>query len=146
MILISHRGNISGKNLELENKPEYILKAIQEGFQVEIDVWYTEGKFKLGHDEPLYDFPISLLEEYHSILWIHCKNHEALVQMNLIDKVGVRLNYFFHDVDYAVLTSKGYIWTIHPIENSILVMPEATGNIPSLNTIGVCSDCIINYV
>lgn len=145
MILISHRGNTEGKYVELENRPEYILKAIEEGYQVEIDVWFVDGKFMLGHDEPLYDFPLSILEQYYSVLWIHCKNQEALVQMNLIDKVGVRLNYFFHDIDYAVLTSKGYIWSIHSLENSILVMPEATGNIPNKETLGVCSDCIKDY-
>ena len=26
MILISHRGNISGKNSKLENNPDYIIK------------------------------------------------------------------------------------------------------------------------
>ena len=28
MILISHRGNIDGPNLEKENDPEYILNAL----------------------------------------------------------------------------------------------------------------------
>lgn len=145
MRLISHRGNINGPKPELENSPGYILQAIRAGYEVEIDIWFVDGKFKLGHDEPLYEFPLSLLEDYHGILWIHCKNPEALVQMNLIDKVGVRLNYFFHDVDYAVLTSKGFIWSINPLENGILVMPEATCNTPAEYTLGICSDYVSNY-
>ena len=35
MILISHRGNLSGKNEELENSPEYIMNALNYGFNVE---------------------------------------------------------------------------------------------------------------
>ena len=40
MILISHRGNIEGKQPKLENKPEYISKALELGYNVEIDIWY----------------------------------------------------------------------------------------------------------
>jgi hypothetical protein len=50
MILISHRGNINGKQPSKENHPLYIFEAIKQGFQVEIDVWFIDGKFKLGHD------------------------------------------------------------------------------------------------
>ena len=34
MILISHRGNINGKNLNIENHPSYIDKAIEAGYDV----------------------------------------------------------------------------------------------------------------
>ena len=36
MILISHRGNISGPNPERENHPEYIFEALQAGYDVDI--------------------------------------------------------------------------------------------------------------
>ena len=39
MIYISHRGNIEGKSEKNENNPEYIMKAVDKGFDVEIDVW-----------------------------------------------------------------------------------------------------------
>ena len=32
MIKISHRGNISGPNEEIENKPEYIKEALKGGY------------------------------------------------------------------------------------------------------------------
>jgi hypothetical protein len=35
-----------------ENSPDYIWRAIQAGYNVEVDVWFVDGKFKLGHDEP----------------------------------------------------------------------------------------------
>ena len=34
MILISHRGNLTGKNPERENHPDYIKEALDLGFDV----------------------------------------------------------------------------------------------------------------
>ena len=145
MILISHRGNTKGTNPDFENQPEYIYNTLRLDYHVEVDVWYVDGKFKLGHDEPQYDFPFELLKNWNDKLWIHCKNVQALEKLNEIDKIGVHFNYFFHDKDYAVLTSKGYIWSINSIDGGILVMPEHTGNTPTQETIGVCSDNIVEY-
>jgi len=38
MYYISHRGNLSGSQPEFENKPAYIVEALNKGFDVEIDV------------------------------------------------------------------------------------------------------------
>jgi hypothetical protein len=54
MIYISHRGNIDGKNPQLENKPSYIDHAISLGYDVEIDIWMIDGFLFLGHDAPQY--------------------------------------------------------------------------------------------
>lgn len=144
MILIAHRGNTQGPNKELENHPDHIFNALRLGYHCEIDVWFIDGKFKLGHDNPQYDFPFDLFHNYFSKLWIHCKNIEALIQLQKIDS-GIRLNYFWHDQDYATLTSKGFIWSIHNIENGIVVMPEATSTEPSNIVKGICSDYIAQY-
>ena len=48
MILISHRGNTNGKFESYENEPMYIDKAISDGFDVEIDVWMTDGQLFLA--------------------------------------------------------------------------------------------------
>ena len=53
MLLISHRGNLSGPNKNLENNPEHILTVIKK-YNVEIDLWCKNGKLFLGHDEPRY--------------------------------------------------------------------------------------------
>ena len=37
--IISHRGNLNGPNLLLENNPDYIIAASKHCY-VEIDVWY----------------------------------------------------------------------------------------------------------
>ena len=145
MRLISHRGNLNGPNKERENHPDYIWEALQAGYEVEIDVWWVDGKFKLGHDEPQYDFPFSLIENHYSKLWIHCKNMDVLSQLNELDSSGSKLNYFSHKDDLGVLTSRGYIWSTHLYDRGILVMPEVFNKEPNENTFGVCSDYIKNY-
>ena len=37
MRLIAHRGNINGRNKKRENEIEYILEALNLGYDVEID-------------------------------------------------------------------------------------------------------------
>jgi hypothetical protein len=145
MILISHRGNISGPNPEKENHPEYILAALQEGYDVEIDVWFENGKFMLGHDEPQYEFPFELLDKNYPKLWVHCKNMDALSVLNNLDSSGNKVNYFMHESDFGVLTSKGYIWSTNLFNKGILVMPEAFNREPIETTLGVCSDYIEKY-
>ena len=68
MILISHRGNINGKDEAKENKPSYIVDAIRKGYNVEVDFWYDNGKFVLGHDEPQYSIPLDFIENYYRFM------------------------------------------------------------------------------
>tara|TARA_A100001201_G_scaffold22809_1_gene25685 strand:- start:922 stop:1347 length:426 start_codon:yes stop_codon:yes gene_type:complete len=139
MILISHRGNINGKNSNLENMPEYVNSALVIGYNVEIDVWYNKG-FWLGHDEPKYRIQHSFLQNQK--LWCHAKNLEAVIQMRKISNV----HYFWHQKDNITLTSLGYIWA-YPgivIKDSIAVLPEINDNNIE-NRIGICSDYIEKY-
>ena len=145
MILISHRGNINGKNPEKENHPDYIWVAIQAGYEVEIDVWFKDNKFMLGHDEPQYEFPFELIDQHYPKLWIHCKNIDALSKLNELDPNGSKVNYFWHVNDLGTLTSKSYIWSTNLINNGILVMPEMFNSKPIKTTIGICSDYIEKY-
>jgi hypothetical protein len=139
MIYISHRGNINGPNKEKENSEEYILKAIQAGYDVEIDVWYINNEFWLGHDSPQYKIHHYFLN--NSRLWCHAKNFEALIQM--LEK---KVHCFWHEKDQVTLTSKNYIWAYPNIacKNSIAVLPELNYYVPN-NHIGVCSDFIETY-
>lgn len=145
MRLISHRGNISGPNPEQENRPEYIFEALKQGYDVEIDVWFKDNKFMLGHDEPQYEFPFELIDQHYPKLWIHCKNMDALSKLNELDPNGSKVNYFWHENDLGVLTSKSYIWSVNLFNNGILVMPELFNRQPIETTIGICSDYIKNY-
>ena len=143
MILISHRGNIDGRKVPFENRPSYIDEAIEAGYDVEIDVWYHQHSFWLGHDYGQYEIDINWLKERSHTLWIHCKNVEALEWFNIIG----RFNYFWHEEDTATLTSKLFIWAYpgkQPIKCSIAVMPEIY-NDDVTQCVGICSDVIQNY-
>ena len=91
MRLISHRGNIAGKQPGLENMPEYIKDTLEKGYDVEIDVWWKNG-FLLGHDEPMYHVDLEFLKNQK--LWCHAKNIEALYEMQ---KNGIHC--FWHQED-----------------------------------------------
>lgn len=144
MILISHRGNINGRLEPYENEPNYIDLAIKKGYNVEIDIWVIDGIFYLGHDNPQYNIPLDWLIKRIKILWIHCKNMDALVYFNTLNQP---FNYFWHEGDKATLTSYSNIWAYpgkQPIMNSIAVMPEIHNDDIS-KCIGICSDYIKNY-
>jgi hypothetical protein len=118
------------------------------GFEVEIDVWFVDDKWWLGHDEPTHSTNVEFLKtRRNKKLWCHAKNIEAAYQMN---KAG-GIHYFFHDEDDITLTSKNYLWTypgITPLtDKSIAVMPEKTGwSIEDLKSCaGICSDFILRY-
>ena len=112
MVLISHRGNIDGKNTEFENQPSYIDDAIKLGYNVEIDVWYIDNKLYLGHDSADYQIDIDWLKSRLSKVWIHCKHLPAIEYFHNNTDVMVRGygNYFFHNTDDTTITSKGYLW------------------------------------
>jgi acid phosphatase class B len=140
MFLISHRGNINGANPIEENSINYILKAINLGFNVEIDVWFIDNSFYLGHDKPQYKIDHDFLT--NEKLWCHAKNINALIEMSKYS-----IHYFWHDKDEFTLTSKNYIWA-YPCKNinknTIVVLPEIH-NIDTSGCKGVCSDYIIKY-
>jgi hypothetical protein len=141
MILISHRGNISGPNKLLENSPDYILQAVSK-YNVEIDVWYKESNFYLGHDEPQYLIDEEFL--FINNLWCHAKNLDGLVKL-----LEFNVHCFWHQNDDVTLTSNNYIWTYpgKDISNSkaIAVMPELNKGWDISKAEGICSDYISNF-
>lgn len=142
MILISHRGNINGSIPEAENNPEYIDNTIRLGYEVEIDVWWINGRIYLGHDKPQYEVSEEWLGERIDKLWVHCKNIELLSWIK-----STSLHYFWHENDTVTLTSKNYIWAYpgkQPIIGSIAVMPELNNDNIS-QCVGICSDYIKKY-
>jgi len=142
MILISHRGNIDEKIVEKGNHPDYIDTAINLGYDVEIDMWWIDGKTYLGHDVPQYEVDDEWLTKRINKLWVHCKNIELLNWIR-----STTLHYFWHEEDTLTLTSKNQIWAYpgkQPILGSIAVMPEINKDNISL-CIGICSDYIKNY-
>jgi hypothetical protein len=145
MILISHRGNINGRLESYENEPSYIDLAIKKGFEVEVDIWFIENNLWLGHDKPQYAIDLKWIQERNSILWIHCKNIDALIYLKDSE---FPLNYFWHQEDDVTITSLGYFWT-YPgkklTKNSIAVMPETKDFEDIHKSYGVCSDYVLKY-
>lgn len=159
MLLISHRGNISGRNPEKENTIPYIQEAIDLGYMVECDLWVSENKLYLDHsyimiggyaEKTIFSFknppiPDNFLENNATALFIHCKNPEALSFCQ-----GKALNYFYHANDSFTISSFGF-----PIAHSkqkaakdtICMLPETHGLSKESvkDCLGVCSDIISFY-
>ena len=158
MILISHRGNLSGINPQRENDPKYIQEALDKGFYVEIDIISKSDGFYFGHElgGPSYPIDWKFLVDNNKKLLIHCKDLESLVAMreNLSGA-----NLFFHDREDYVMSSKGWIIAHSRIgeflscskekdvEKTILMRPEKHGLGKNLveHCMGVCSDIIEFY-
>jgi len=147
MILISHRGNIDGPRLNLENTPDYIRSAIGAGYLVEVDLWITEdGGMYLGHDSAEHKININFLTEVAGDVYIHAKNYEAfrwLCTHNVF-------KFFWHIKEEFTLTSDGKAWC-YPSEKAI---PFGINLLPEMNDLkpkdlegclGICSDYISQY-
>lgn len=144
MILISHRGNLDGPIIELENQPNYIDLALDSGFDCEIDLWSVDSKIYLGHDLPQYEISYDWILMRKNYLWLHCKNVEIF---RYFRQLSDDLNYFWHQEDTLTFTSKGFVWVFpgkQPIPDSIAVMPELF-NDDVIGCLGVCSDFINSY-
>ena len=143
MKYIAHRGNLNGPNIKEENRPEYLLKAINAGYFVETDLWVIQNNLYLGHDEPQYDINIHFLLKIKNHLFCHCKNISALY---FILNNYPEIECFYHNNDECVITSKKHIWNFPGSELtplSICVMPERVNQNIIQNCYGVCSDYIV---
>ncbi len=142
MIYIAHRGNLKGPNEIDENKPEYLLEAINKGYYVETDLWKIGNDLFLGHDKPTYKIEISFLLNIKQYLFCHCKNIDALYY---IIQNHTDIECFYHHSDECVLTSKNHLWN-YPgtkLTNlSICVMPEYVKQFVDPICYGVCSDYV----
>ena len=114
MELISHRGNIDGIIKEKENHPLYIDNAINMGFDVEIDVFYFENNFYLGHDKPDYIIEEKYFHDRSDVLYVHCKNIEAFI---LCRERGFKC--FYHNSEkHVAVCNTNLIWTHDIIETT----------------------------
>ena len=135
MKFISHRGNLEGSSPSTENKPEQILKVLNSGYDVEVDVWVLEGQYWLGHDAPMYQIEKDFLQNKQ--LWCHAKNLQALESLASLKDV----HYFWHQNDDYTLTSRGFIWC-YPgvyVDNAVAVVLGLPCELPK-NLTGVCTD------
>lgn len=143
MKLISHRGNLTSINPELENTQDYIQQAIDLGYDVEIDVRLTAGYLFLGHDAPDYYVPLDWLLERKDKLWVHTKNFAAL--NFLIDR---DLKIFYHQKEnHTIINNCNLIWSHDLSEASSksiipLLSLEEIQSFDGKTVYGICSDFI----
>ena len=149
MKIISHRGNLVGPKSCQENAPLSINKAIELGFDCEIDLWVDNSiRFLLGHDFGEFEVKFNWLKERQEKLWIHCKNLKAL---EILQSDAKDLNFFWHQNDDHVLTSKAIIWSFpgKPISSqAIAVLPEIWDSYESeslKDSYGICTDYPLKF-
>ena len=137
MIIISHRGNVNGRDKDRENNPKYIKDLINKNINIEVDLWRKDNKLFLGHDLPQYLIDKKYLE--YPKFWIHAKNLAAVEFLMKTD-----LHWFWHDIDKVTLTSKGFIWCYpgYECEGGIMVDDRQTTNV---KVSGICTDFLLNY-
>jgi hypothetical protein len=138
MKIISHRGNLNGSKPKLENSPEYILAALNSGFDVEVDVWLKSGNLFLGHDTPAYSTNLNFLKQKG--LWCHAKNLDAFTFL-----LSKRIHTFWHEQDKVTLTSKKVIWCYpnNYISNGITVCLKYK-QVPNFIK-GICTDFPLSF-
>lgn len=158
---ISHAGNTKGPNLYKENTTDHIISAINEGFNVMIDIWSDprDPNLYLGTESPRVkineEFFDLFFYRFKDILWLNCKNIFTLEAMMKFNDEKNNFNCFIRSRDQVVLTTKGYVWNYSPfmINNSIAAFPEThikpeeyyldyKNLFKNPDVVGVCSDYV----
>jgi hypothetical protein len=140
MKIIAHRGNLNGPNPEFENNPDYIDESLNQNFEAEIDVWYLDNNFYLGHDLPLFKIDKKWILDRSDKLWCHAKNIEAIEQMF----EDTLINYFWHETDKITLTSKGIPWCYPNTYTSRGITVEYDYKIIP-DVYGICTDYCLTW-
>ena len=138
---ISHRGNLRGPDPYTENKPNQITSLLNRGIDVEIDLWFVDGKLYLGHDNPTHETDSKWLIQNSDKLWVHLKNLNAMSC-----PVVKQLNYFWHENDKFTLTSKGIPWCFPNVFLEQGVTVVLTNEKITKNIFGVCTDYVEDYL
>lgn len=138
MILIAHRGNYNSVQPDRENTISYLHEAINNGYDIEVDIRLTEQGYLLGHDNPTYNITKEQIVELSPYAWFHAKNYEALYAL-----ASEGHHVFAHDQDLWALTSRNIIWS-HKHQrnpNGIVCMPDLETDIEIMKSAkGICHD------
>jgi len=150
MRYIAHRGLFRGPDPETENTPGQLIAALNQDFECEVDVWFLDGAWYLGHNSPTIETSWEFLN--NAKFWLHCKNLDAYHELNEKQWLSiVKPVFFWHETDQVVRCSNGMTWTYlgRPetlSQFSICVMPEVEWDWISIHSItncaGFCSDWI----
>lgn len=138
-IVISHRGNLNSRDVSLENDPRNIKYLLNLGVFCEVDCWYMNSEFYLGHDTNQYLIRESFLENPR--LFVHAKNVSALYKMLQNPKIHC----FAHNNDDFVLTSRGFVWQAHynNLTNRTIVVDLSKNPNYNVQSYGICVDYVL---
>lgn len=147
MKIISHRGNIEQSYPQLENDPIYIQNAINQNIITEIDIWFVEKKYFLGHDSPKYEIDESWIIKNQNWLLAHCKNIQAFYNLSHISNNILKL---CHSNDPYVAINGELIW-VHdknlPLNDSCIIpVYEKLYDISNFLIVhAICTDYVTYY-
>jgi hypothetical protein len=116
---------------------------MNDGFDVEVDVWVQGGEIYFGHDGPQHLVGADFIELIKDSAWFHCKNLEALDFFATKDKNLYR--HFWHEKDKYTLVSSGVVWAYPGIEaskNAIIVDLNEDYSYDPNGVFGICFDYI----
>jgi hypothetical protein len=137
MIYISYYGNIFNKNVDLENEPLYIINAINNGYNVLIDIQLINDNYYLGGK---YIIEFDFFYKYKDYLWCNCL--DDITYINLRNNINdIKIINDLNDLEW------GYKEEIN--RNFISVLPELFKNNYEIrelknksNFLGICSSYI----
>lgn len=109
-IVISLRGNISGRDEAHENHPQFVQKALKAGWHVCVDVFFQHGTFFLPH-APINGRTYSPMQPAffsNQRIWSRALEPTALDAL-----CNINAHCFMFNVE-PTLTSAQFIWTPYP--------------------------------
>ncbi len=132
MIVIAHRGNVSGPEDGNENKEKYLKSAINQGFMIEVDLWAGLDLVpSLGHErQSAVRTTSEFLNSIAAMTFFHCKNLQAVYYLSTYIH---NPRWFIHHADESVAISNSEpsnikIWrhsSVGPATDAVWAMPES---------------------
>jgi hypothetical protein len=143
-IIISHLGNIDGRQPELENTLKYVQASLKAGWHVCVDVQLLNGGFVLPNENGFSVAPPSFFSQQR--VWSRCYNAETL---DALCTIGAHA--FMGGEIPLSLTTAQFIWTMPPRElspRSIAAFPELAEPswLDNYEPAGLCSNEPARYI
>ena len=134
-IIISHLGNISGRNVARENTLSYVKEALAAGFHVCIDVVFANESFLLpGPDDTFAPIPPAFLSNQK--IWCRACTPTTL---NALCDLNVHTIPFA--TDSVVLTSAQFLWSLPPA----VLTPRSIATFPEFADANWCADADFDF-
>jgi hypothetical protein len=143
-IIISHLGNLNGRQPEHENTLPYVRAALDRGWHICVDVLYRGGRFFLPSVQGQHVAPPAFFSQQR--VWSRAMTPgtlDALCQVNAPVVPASTANFS--------LTSAQFLWTLPTTEltdRSIAVFPELVEDswLANSEPAGICTNCPEKYL